>query len=164
MRAWAGSVEGAGFGVGPALRYNTTRFDFKTSAAASMKTYFIAEGSLRFPGTIGHNEYFKPCGLHLRTLRRWRELPQEDFLDWVPTVRRSQRSNYTYADNFGEITVGFEQSLFKAGVGVGYLHVLDGDGTDNADLRPPMSSAPRMLGVADWPTFAVIQPFLNMYC
>ena len=46
-----GIGEGAGFGVGPAFRYNTTRFDFKTSAAASMKTYFIAEASLRFPGT-----------------------------------------------------------------------------------------------------------------
>ena len=50
-----GIGEGAGFGVGPAFRYNATRFDFKTSAAASMMKYFIAEASLRFPGTIGHN-------------------------------------------------------------------------------------------------------------
>src|SRR5262245_8133433 len=32
-----GIGEGAGFGLGPAFRYNTTRFDFKTSAAASLK-------------------------------------------------------------------------------------------------------------------------------
>ena len=52
-----GIGEGAGFGVGPAFRYNATRFDFKTSAAASMKTYFIGEASLRFPGTMSATRY-----------------------------------------------------------------------------------------------------------
>ena len=51
--------EGSGFALGPAFRYNAPRFDFKTSAAASMKKYFIGEASLRFPGTLGQDEYFK---------------------------------------------------------------------------------------------------------
>ena len=134
---------GAGFGVGPAFRYNTTRFDFKTSAAASMKTYFIGEASLRFPGTIGHNEYMRPRGLYLELYGRRRDFPQEDFFGLGPDSQASQRSNYAQRDNFGEITAGFERGLLQAGVGVGYLETSIGAGTDTRMPSSTRSSAPR---------------------
>jgi hypothetical protein len=61
--------EGSGFALGPALRYNTPRFDFKASAAASTKTYFSGDVALRFPGTVGQDEYFKSEGAVRRTAR-----------------------------------------------------------------------------------------------
>jgi outer membrane protein assembly factor BamA len=157
-----GIGEGAGFGVGPAFRYNATRFDFKTSAAASMKKYFIGEASLRFPGTIGDNEYIRPRGPYLEFYARRRDFPQEDFFGLGPDSQASQRSNYAQRDSFGEITAGFERGLLEAGVGVGYLEVSIGDGTDT---RMPSSidlfSPEEMPGAADRPRFVVIQPFLE---
>jgi outer membrane protein assembly factor BamA len=157
-----GIGEGAGFAVGPAFRYNATRFDFKTSAAASMKTYFIGEASMRFPGTIGHNEYFRPRGPYLELYGRRRDFPQEDFFGLGPDSQESQRSNYAQRDSFGEITAGFEKGLLNAGVGVGYLDVSIGAGTDT---RMPSSTAvfspEEMPGVSDRSQFVVIQPFLE---
>ena len=46
-----GIGEGGGFGGGAGYQFIGVPFDFRTSAAASLKGYFIAEGSLRFPGT-----------------------------------------------------------------------------------------------------------------
>src|SRR5688572_13233700 len=110
-----GIGEGAGFGAGPAFRYNATRFDFKTSAAASVKTYFIGEASVRFPGTIGHNEYFRTRGPYLEVYGRRRDFPQEDFFGLGPDSQVSQRSNYAQRDSFGEITAGVEKGLLDAG-------------------------------------------------
>jgi hypothetical protein len=157
-----GIGEGAGFAAGPAFRYNATRFDFKTSAAVSTKTYFIGEASLRFPGIIGHNEYIRPRGLYLELYGRRRDFPQEDFFGLGPDSQVNQRSNYAQRDSFGEITTGFERGLFDAGVGVGYLEASIGAGTDT---RMPSSTAvfspEEMPGVADRPTFVVIEPFLE---
>jgi outer membrane protein assembly factor BamA len=157
-----GIGEGAGFGVGPAYRYNTTRFDFKTSAAASMKEYFIGEASVRFPGTIGHNEYFRPRGPYLEFYGRRRDFPQEDFFGLGSDSQESQRSNYAQRDSFGQISAGWEKGLLKAGVGVGYLDVSIGAGTDT---RMPSStdifSSEEMPGVSDPSQFVVIQPFLE---
>lgn len=157
-----GIGEGAGFGVGPAFRYNATRFDFKTSAAASMKSYFIGEASVRFPGTIGHNEYFRARGPYLELYGRRRDFPQEDFFGLGPDSQESQRSNYAQRDSFGEITAGFEKGLLNAGVGVGYLDVSIGAGTDT---RMPSSTAifspEDMPGVSDRSQFVVIQPFVE---
>jgi hypothetical protein len=98
-----GIGEGAGFGAGPAFRYNATRFDFKTSAAVSMKAYFIGEATVRFPGTIGHNEYFRSRGPYLELYGRRRDFPQEDFFGLGPDSQDSRRSNYAQRDSFGEI-------------------------------------------------------------
>ena len=157
-----GISEGAGFGVGPALRYNATRFDFKTSAAASPTKYFIGEASLRFPGTIGNNEYIRPRGPYVELYARRRDFPQEDFFGLGPDSQASERSNYAQRDSFGEVTAGFETRRLKAGVGVGYLDVSIGAGTDT---RMPSStdvfSPAEMPGVADRPTFVVMQPFVE---
>lgn len=157
-----GIGEGAGFGVGPAFRYNAPRFDFKTSAAGSMKEYFIAEASLRFPGTIGHNEYIRPRGLYLELYARRRDFPQEDFFGLGPDSQISQRSDYAQRDSFGEITAGFQRGLLETGVGVGALESSIGAGTDT---RMPSATAvfshTEMAGAADRPTFVVIQPFVE---
>jgi outer membrane protein assembly factor BamA len=154
--------EGAGFGAGPAFRYNATRFDFKTSAAVSMKTYFIGEASLRFPGTLGHNEYIRPRGPYLELYGRRRDFPQEDFFGLGSDSQSSQRSNYAQRDSFGEITAGFERGLLKTGVGFGYLDVSIGDGTDTGMPSSLDVFGPDELpGAADRPRFAVIQPFLE---
>ena len=157
-----GIGEGAGFGVGPAFRYNATGFDFKTSAAASMKKYFIGEASLRFPGTIGHNEYIRPRGLYLELYGRRRDFPQEDFFGLGPDSQPSQRSNYAQRDSFGQISAGWQKGLFEAGVGIGYLETAIGAGTDT---RMPSSteifSPEDMPGVLDRSQFVVIQPFIE---
>lgn len=157
-----GIGEGAGFGAGPALRYNATKFDFKTSAAVSPKTYFIGEASLRFPGTIGHNEYVRARGPYVELYGRRRDFPQEDFFGLGPDSQASQRSNYAQRDSFGEMAAGFETRRLKAGVGVGYLEVAIGAGTDT---RMPSStdvfSPEEMPGVADRPAFVVVQPFVE---
>jgi hypothetical protein len=157
-----GIGEGAGFGAGPAFRYSATRFDFKTSAAASAKKYFIGEASLRFPGTIGRNEYIRPHGPYVELYGRRRDFPQEDFFGLGPDSQVSQRSNYAQRDSFGEITGGFETRRLNAGVSVGYLDVSIGAGTDT---RMPSStdvfSPAEMPGVADRPTFVVTEPFVE---
>jgi hypothetical protein len=93
---------------------------------------------VRFPGTIGHDEYFKPQGLYLELYGRRRDFPQEDFFGLGPDSQVSQRSNYAQRDSFGEITAGFEKGLLEAGVGVGYLEVSIGEGTDT---RMPSSTS-----------------------
>jgi hypothetical protein len=157
-----GIGEGAGFGIGPALRYNTTGFDFKASSAASMKKYFIGEASLRFPGTIGHNEYIRPRGPYLQLYGRRRDFPQEDFFGLGPDSQASQRSDYAQRDSFGEVTAGYERGLLDAGVGVGYLDVSIGAGTDSGMPSSTMVFSPEdMPGVSDRSQFVVIQPFLE---
>jgi hypothetical protein len=52
-----GIGEGGGFGGGPGYQFIGVPFDLRTSAAASLKGYFIAEGSLRFPGTQSEDLY-----------------------------------------------------------------------------------------------------------
>ena len=157
-----GIGESAEFAVGPAFRYNATRFDFRASAAASLKQSFIGEASVRFPGTIGHDEYVRSRGLYLALYGRRRDFPQEDFFGLGPDSQASQRSNHAQRDSFGEITAGLEKGLLKTGVGVGYLEVSIGAGTDT---RMPSSTAifspEDMPGVSDRSQFVVIQPFLE---
>ena len=85
-----GIGEGAGFGVGPAFRYNATRFDFKTSAAGIASRLLYRRSVLRFPGTIGHNEYIRPRGPYLELYGRRRDFPQEDFFGLGPDSHASR--------------------------------------------------------------------------
>ena len=135
--------EGAGFALGPAFRYNTPRFDFKTSAAVSMKTYFIGDASLRFPGTLGQDEYFKRQGPYVELYARRRDFPQEDFFGLGPDSLASSRSNYALRDTFGSVTAGYERDHIETGVGVGYLDASIGAGSDAHFPSTPTSSPPR---------------------
>lgn len=154
--------EGAGFSVGPAFRYNTHRFDFRTSAAASTRTYFISETSLRFPGTIGQDDYFKSDGFYVELQARRRVFPQEDFYGLGTDSELSDRSNFAVRDTLGRVVGGFDRGLFRTGLGVGYLDVSAGAGTDR---RMPSStdlfSADELPGIGDRGGFAVIEPFVE---
>jgi len=133
-----GIGEGAGFGVGPAYRANTPRYDFKTSAAVSMKKYGIAEASLRFPGTLGHNGYIRADGPYAQIDGRYRDFPQEDFFGLGPDSDVRSRSNYALKDTLGKGTGGYQRGLFNTGVSVGYLDVSVGAGEDR---RMPSADA-----------------------
>jgi hypothetical protein len=154
--------EGAGFGLGPAFRYNTPTFDFKTSAVASTKMYFIGEASIRFPGTIGEDAYFKPSGPFVELYGRRRDFPQEDFFGLGPDSQVAERSDFALRDSFGGVTAGLEYGLFRAGVGVGYLEAATGPGTDGSMPSSTEIFAPdEMPGVADRGTFVVVEPFVE---
>ena len=92
---------------------------------------------MRFPGTVGHNEYIRPRGPFVGLYGRRRDFPQEGFFGLGPDSQASQQSNYAQRDSFGEIAAGFETRRLRAGVGVGYLEVSIGAGTDT---RMPSST------------------------
>jgi hypothetical protein len=154
--------EGSGFSLGPAYRYNTARFDFKASAAASTKTYFSGDVSLRFPGTIGQDPYFKPHGPYVELQGRRRVFPQEDFFGLGPDSLSSNRSDYALRDTLGRVVGGYQRGNFQTGIGAGYLDTFIGSGTD---ARMPSSTdvftAAEMPGVNDRGGFLVIEPFVQ---
>ncbi len=158
-----GSVgEGSGFALGPAYRYNTAGFDVKASAAASTKTYFSGDVSLRFPGTIGQNGYFKAHGPYVELQARRRVFPQEDFFGLGPDSLSSNRSDYALRDTLGLVVTGYDRGNFHIGVGAGYLDASTGSGTD---ARMPSSTeiftSDQMPGVTDRGGFLVIEPFVE---
>jgi hypothetical protein len=154
--------EGSGFSIGPAFRYNTARFDVTASAAASTKTYFSGDVSLRFPGTVGQDSYFKPQGPYVELHGRRRVFPQEDFFGLGPDSLSSNRSDYALRDTLGRVIGGYERGNFQTGVGVGYLDTSIGSGTD---ARMPSSTdvftAAEMPGVNDRGGFLVVEPFVQ---
>jgi hypothetical protein len=154
--------EGSGFALGPAFRYNTPRFDFKTSAAASTKTYFSGETSVRFPGTIGQDDYFKSEGPYIELYGRRRSFPQEDFFGLGPDSRLSNRSDFALRDTIGRVTGGYQRGRLQVGIGLGYLDVSIDSGTD---ARMPSStdlfSTDEMPGVSDRGGYLVIGPFVE---
>ena len=155
--------EGAGFALGPAFRHNTAVFDFKTSAAASIKRYFVGEGSIRFPGTIGQDAYTRASGPYVEVYGRRRDFPQEDFFGLGPESQLSDRSNYAVRDSFGRVTGGVESRWLKAGVNAGYLDVTSGAGTDT--LMPSSTDIftdAELPGVEVPLTFVVIEPFVEL--
>jgi hypothetical protein len=154
--------EGSGFALGPAFRYNTSKVDFKASAAASTKTYFTGEASLRFPGTVGQDEYFKSQGPYVELHGRRRAFPQEDFFGLGPDSRLSNRSDFALRDTLGRITGGYDRGRLQAGIGLGYLDTSIGTGTD---ARMPASteifSIDAMPGVSDRVGLVLIEPFVE---
>jgi hypothetical protein len=154
--------EGSGFALGPAFRYNTAQYDFKASAAASTKTYFSGDVSLRFPGTIGQDAYFKPQGPYIELQGRRRVFPREDFFGLGPDSLSSSRSDFALRDTLGRVIGGYERGRFHTGIGAGYLDASIGAGTD---ARMPSSTdvftIDEMPGVSDRGGFLVIEPFVE---
>lgn len=157
-----GIGEGAGFGAGPAYRYNAAGFDLKTSAAISTKQYQIAEASLRFPGTLGQDDYIRSRGPYIEVDGRYRDLPQEDFFGLGAASDAEMRSNFAQTDWTGRATGGYQRGLFSAGVTAGYLQLENSAGEDSRfptvlELFEP-SELP---GVNRDAAFTVIEPFLS---
>jgi hypothetical protein len=150
-----GIGEGAGFGAGPGFRYQTGAFDFRASAAASMKRYVIAESSLLVPGVVRD-------GAFAELYARRRDFPQEDFFGLGADSRVQDRSDFALRDTFVRATGGVRAGGFSAGIGGGYLAPAVGSGTDR---RMPsvetIFSRSDLPGFDERPSFAVIEPFVE---
>jgi hypothetical protein len=154
--------EGSGFALGPAFRYNTPRFDFKASAAASTKTYFSGETSLRFPGTVGQDSYFKSEGPFIEFYGRRRAFPQEDFYGLGPESELSNRSNFALRDTLGMVTGGYARGQLETGIGLGYLDAAVGSGTDRrAPSTTDVFSIDELPSAGDRGGFVLIEPFVE---
>ena len=105
FHARAGGIgEGGGFGGGAGYQFISVPFDVRTSAAASLKGYFIAEGSLRFPGTQSESLYTWANGPYVEVYARRRDSPQEDFFGLGPDSLEDNRSNFALRDTFVRVT------------------------------------------------------------
>ncbi len=150
-----GIGEGAGFGLGPGYRYQTDRFDFRTSAAASLKRYGIGEASLRLPGAVRDGPF-------VELYARRRDFPQEDFFGIGPESLRSQRSNFALRDTLARATGGVRAGGLTTGIAISHLSPSVGPGTDKRMPSIEQTFAPVTLpGFAEQPAFAVIEPFLE---
>ena len=141
-----GIGEGAGFGGGPGYQFLGVPFDFRASAAGSLKGYFIAEGSLRFPGTQSEDLYTWANGPYVEVYARRRDFPQEDFYGIGPDSSEDARSNFALRDTFVRVTPAVRRGYLTAGVNLGYLDPSIGSGTDTR-----MPSTDEIFGPADVP-------------
>ena len=150
-----GIGEGAGFGLGPAFRYKTGGFDFRTSAAASLKGYTIGEASLILPGVERDGPYVELYG-------RRRDFPQEDFFGIGPASLRARRSNFALRDTLLRVTGGARRDGLMSGLTVSHLTSSIGSGTDK---RMPsieeLFVAADVPGLTGQPAFVVLEPFVE---
>ena len=157
-----GIGEGAGFGGGPGYQFIGVPFDLRTSAAASLKGYFIAEGSLRFPGTQSEDIYTWANGPYVEVYARRRDSPQEDFYGLGPGSLEDDQSNFAQRETFVRVTPAVRRGYLTAGVNLGYLDPSIGSGTD-----PSMPSTDEIFrpaevpGLDAQPSFGVIEPFVE---
>ena len=157
-----GIGEGAGFGGGPGYQYRGVPFDFRSSAAGSLKGYFIAEGSLRFPGTASEDQYTWANGPYVEVYGRRRDFPQEDFYGIGPDSSEAARSNFALRDTFGRVTGGVRKGHFTAGVNVGYLDPSVGSGTDTRMPSTDVIFQPEDVpGLDAQPAFGIVEPFVE---
>jgi Omp85 superfamily domain len=157
-----GIGEGAGFGGGPGYQFRGVPFDFRTSAAGSLKGYFIAEGSLRFPGTASENQYTWANGPYVEVYVRRRDFPQEDFYGIGPDSSEDARSNFALRDTFGRVTGAVRTGHLTAGMNIGYLDPSVGSGTDTSMPSTDAVFAPENVpGLDVQPSFAVVEPFVE---
>lgn len=151
-----GIGEGAGFGVGPGFRYSTAAFDFRVSAAASVKGYTIGEARLLLPGDDRDGGF---AALHVRR----RDFPQEDFFGLGPDSQAEQRSNYALRDTLIRGSGGFRHEHVTAGVSIGYLDPSIGRGTDRRMPSTDAIFAPGDVpGLLSQPAFAIVEPFVEI--
>jgi hypothetical protein len=150
-----GIGEGAGFGIGPGYRYSTGQFDFRVSAAGTVREYVIGEASLVLPGVVKDGPF-------VELYARRRDFPQEDFFGIGPHSLKEQRTNFALRDTLGRVTAGARKAEFAAGIGAGYLDPSIGSGTDT---RMPSTdtvfSSRSVPGLAEQPSFTFVEPFVE---
>ena len=157
-----GIGEGAGFGAGPGYQFIGVPFDFRTSAAGSLKGYFVAEGSLRFPGTQSENLFTWANGPYLEIYARRRDFPQEDFYGLGPGSLEADRSNFALRDTFVRVTPAVRRGHLTAGLNLGFLDPSIGSGTDQRRPSTDDIFGRRLVpGLEAQPTFGVIEPFVE---
>ena len=157
-----GMGEGAGFGGGPGYQLIGVPFDLRTSAAASLKGYFIAEGSLRFPGTQSEDLYTWASGPYVEVYARRRDSPQEDFYGLGPDSLEDNRSNFAQRDTFVRVTPAVRRGYLTAGVNLGYFDPSIGSGTDTSMPSTDAIFGPAEVpGLDSQPSFGVFEPFVE---
>jgi Omp85 superfamily domain len=162
FHARMGIGEGAGFGGGPGYQFIGVPVDFRAWAAASLKGYFLAQGSLRFPGTQSEDFFTWANGPYLEVYARRRDFPQEDFYGIGPESSEDARSNFALRDTFVRVTPAVRRGYLTAGVHLGYLDPSVGSGTDTR-----MPSTDEIFGPAEvpgldaQPAYGVIEPFVE---
>ncbi len=158
-----GIGEGAGFGVGPAARYNGPAFDVRASAAASFKQYLVADVAVRFPGTPGANEYIRPDGPYVEVAARFRDLPQEDFFGLGPESAFAARSDYALRETSTSVTAGLARRNVTVGLTSGYLANDVRAGTDTEMPSSTATFAPADVpGLIGRPRFVVTGAFARL--
>ena len=163
IHARAGGIsEGGGFGGGAGYQFIGVPFDLRTSAAASLKGYVIAEGSLRFPGTQSEDAYTWANGPYVEVYGRWRDAPQEDFYGLGPGSLEDDRSNFGQQETFVRVTPAVRRGYLTAGVNLGYLDPSIGSGTDKTMPSTDEIFGPEEVpGLDAQPAFGVIEPFVE---
>jgi hypothetical protein len=152
---WGGLGEGSGLGAGPGYRYSTGQFDFRVSAAGSLKRYFGADASLILPGAIKDGPF-------LEIYARRRDLPQEDFFGLGPDSVDDNRTNFALRDTLGRVGGGFRAGGFRIGVQGGYLDPSVGSGTDNRMPSTDEVFSPQQVpGLDRQPAFTILEPFVE---
>jgi hypothetical protein len=150
-----GIGEGAGFGAGPGYRYSTGRFDFRVSAAGSLKGYAIGEASLILPGAVKDGPYFEVYARH-------RDFPQEDFFGIGPRTVPEERTNFALRDTLLRLSGGLRAGGFTAGVRGSYLDPRIGRGTDKRMPSTDAVFSPQEVpGLGEQPAFTVLEPFVE---
>ena len=146
----------------PGYQFISVPFDFRTSAAASLKGYFIAEGSLRFPGTQSESLYTWANGPYVEVYARRRDSPQEDFFGLGPDSLEDNRSNFALRDTFVRVSPAVRRGYLTAGVNLGYLDPSIGSGTDKSMPSTDEIFEPAEVpGLDTQPAFGVIEPFVE---
>jgi Omp85 superfamily domain len=157
-----GIGESAGFGGGPGYQFIGVPFDFRASAAATLKGYFIAQGSLRFPGTQSEDFYTWANGPYLEVYARRRDFPQEDFYGIGPDSSEDARSNFALRDTFVRVTPAVRRGYLTAAVNLGYLDPSVGSGTDTRMPSTDEIFGPEEVpGLDAQPAYGVIEPFVE---
>ena len=157
-----GIGESAGFGGGPGYQHLGVPFNFRAAAAGSLKGYFLAEGSLRFPGTQSEDLYTWANGPYVEVYARRRDFPQEDFYGIGPDSAEEARSNFALRDTFVRVTPALRRGYLTAGANLGYLHPSIGSGTDKGMPSTDEIFGPEQVpGLSAQPDFAVIEPFVE---
>jgi surface antigen Omp85-like protein len=152
---WGGLGEGSGLGAGPGYRYSTGQFDFRVSAAGSLKGYFGADASLILPGAIKDGPF-------VQFYARRRDLPQEDFFGLGPDSVADNRTNFALRDTLGRVTGGFRAGGFRVGVHGSYLDPSVGSGTDNRMPSTDEVFSPLQVpGLDRQPAFTIVEPFVE---
>ena len=152
---WGGLGEGSGIGAGPGYRYSTGQFDFRVSAAGSLKGYFGADASLILPGAIKDGPF-------VEIYARRRDLPQEDFFGLGPGSVAENRTNFALRDTLGRVAGGFRAGGFRGGVQGGYLDPSVGSGTDDRMPSTDEVFSPQQVpGLDRQPAFTILEPFVE---
>ena len=152
---WGGLGEGSGLGAGSGYRYSTGQFDFRVSAAGSLKGYFGADASLILPGAIKDGPF-------VQFYARRRDLPQEDFFGLGPDSVADNRTNFALRDTLGRVSGGFRAGGFRVGVHGSYLDPSVGSGTDDRMPSTDEVFSPLQVpGLDRQPAFTIVEPFVE---